>query len=101
MELIGEKNARVSYDDQGRCGYVNFLGKKTVHRFYWEFGVGNPLVVIDIPTVALWEKQTNLPLAIRMPVLEFIGKQAVRDKADGHQFRIDDNAIVILREKQG
>ena len=60
MELIGEKNARVSYDDQGRCGYVNFLGEKTVHRFYWEFGVGNPLVVIDIPTVALWEKQTNL-----------------------------------------
>jgi hypothetical protein len=34
-------------------------------------------------------------------LLEFIGKRAVRDKANGHQFRIDDNAIVILKEKQG
>ena len=97
MELIGGKQARVSYDDQGRGGYVIFYWGKTVNQFYWEFGGGNALVVIDIPTAALWEKQTGLPLEIRTPVLEFIGTRAITDKAEDHLYRIDENVIVILR----
>lgn len=94
--IIGSMTMRISYEDQGRGGYINIHFGEATHRWWWEFGGGNALVIIDIPTDENWEAQTGIPLERRMHTLEMIAHRVILDKAPGHQFRIDVNAIVVL-----
>ena len=53
------------------------------------------MVIITIPTASQWAAHTGLPLEEREAILEFIGLQVVADKAPGHRYRIDHDALVI------
>ncbi len=95
LRKVGSANAWLEYDDEGRCGYVILHHGKTVYRFYYEFGGGETLAIISIPTASQWEAHTGLPLEEREAILEFIGLRVVADKAPGRGYRIDPDAIVI------
>jgi len=89
-------SARVSYENQGRGGYVILqIGEQTC-RFWYEFGGGNALAIIDVPSAEHWENLTTIPLNQREKILHFIGESVVADKAPGHYYRIDATSIVIL-----
>lgn len=90
--------ARVSYEDQGRGGYVVFQLGSTICRFWYEFGGGTTLVFIDVPAEAHWEAQTKIPLAQREQILNFIGQRAIADKAPGYGYRIEPTSIVIFMD---
>lgn len=90
--------ARVSYEDQGRGGYVVFQLGSTICRFWYEFGGGTTLVFIDVPAEAHWEAQTKIPLAQRDQILNFIGQRAIADKAPGYGYRIEPTSIVIFMD---
>lgn len=92
---IGDSYAWVEFENQGRGGNVIFHLGKTILRFWYEFAGGQALVLIDAPTEEQWEAQTQLPLSLRMEVLQFIGRQAVAQHAPGHRYRIEFNSIVI------
>ncbi|NUO01432.1 MAG: hypothetical protein HUU01_12555 [Saprospiraceae bacterium] len=87
--------ARVTYEDQGRGGYVVFQMDSTICRFWYEFGSGSTLVFIDVPAEAQWESHTKIPLADRDEVLNFIGRRAIADKAPGYRYRIEATSVVI------
>lgn len=96
--IIGSLTMRITYEDQGRGGYINVqLGDKG-GRWWWEFGGGTTLAIIDIPTAANWEAETKIPVERRAHLLDMIAQQVIRDKAEGYRYRIDDNAIVIFIE---
>lgn len=95
LRPVGSANAWLEYDEEGRSGYVILHHGKTVYRFSYEFGGGSTLAIIDIPAASHWEAYTGLPLADREAILEFIGLQVVADKAPGHRYRIDPDALVI------
>ena len=79
--LSGEKkHPQISYSSEGRYGHVHYQSPETAFALYYEFGGGNCVACISIPSPASWEAETSLPLARRESVLQFIGQQVVQDQ---------------------
>lgn len=96
FERLGDSDARVTYEQQGRGGTIIFQLDSTVLRFGWEFGGGNALALVFIPDEDQWEAQTGLLLTQRMPVLDFIGTHIIADQG-GRSYGVEGNALVIYR----
>lgn len=87
--------ANVGYENEGRTGYVIFYRNDLTARFYYEFGGGDTVAIITIPTPERWEAETKMVLAERMTVLEFIAKRVIRDQAPGCKYFIGESDILI------
>ncbi len=85
----------VRYKSEGRTGYVIFYRNDLTARFYYEFGGGDTVAIISVPTPDQWEKETAMPLADRMPVLEFIARRVIHDQAPGGKYLIGERDILI------
>lgn len=96
FERLGDSDARVTYEQQGRGGTVIFQRNTTVLRFGWEFGGGNALALVFIPDENQWEAHTGLPLSERLPVLDFIGSRIIADQG-GRRYAVEGNALIIYR----
>lgn len=90
-------NPKLRYKDSGRSGTIVFENDVTTFEMWWEFGAGNAMVLVDIPSKRAWENRTKLPLEERDATLRFIAEQVVEDQAPLHAFEIGDSAITILR----
>ena len=90
--------ANVGYHNDGRSGYVIFYRNDLTARFYYEFGGGDAVAIITIPTPAQWEAETKMTLAERMPVLEFVARRVVRDQAPSCKYFIGESDIIILNQ---
>lgn len=93
-ELAG---AGVRYMNDGRSGKVIFgMGAKSF-EMYFEFGDGDVLATIVIPSRDEWQKQTGIPTELRESVLKFIGRSVVRDQTTSGRgrFEIHDKHISI------
>ena len=88
----------VGYQNDGRSGYVIFYRNDLTVRFYYEFGGGDAVAIITIPTPAQWEAETKMTLAERMPVLEFVASRVVRDQAPSCKYFIGESDIIILNQ---
>jgi hypothetical protein len=87
--------AHVAYDNQGRSGTVIFYRNDLVLHFPFEFGGGETLAVVTVPSAEGWEEETNLPLTDRQPTLEFVAKRVIRDQASNCTYLIGPEEIVI------
>lgn len=96
FKLLGDKMAKVYFDNQGRAGDVYFNWDGAVIKFPFEFAGGNTLAYIDIPATEFWVKETGFPVEQRMMVLEFVAKEVVRSQAPDHKYEIRDNYIRIF-----
>ena len=88
----------VGYQNDGRSGYVIFYRNDLTVRFYYEFGGGDAVAIITIPTPAQWKAETKMTLAERMPVLEFVASRVVRDQAPSCKYFIGEGDIIILNQ---
>lgn len=88
---------RIRYSGKGRSGYVHYQSSESRFSMYYEFGGGDCIVWIDVPSTDKWEKVTGLPLSRRDEVLNAIGKQVVIDQVSSGNgyFRIEGNAINV------
>jgi hypothetical protein len=64
---------------------------------YWEFGGGDVIALIDVPSPKHWEAKTKIPLEKRLDILHDIGRKTVAAQtADGKgSYVIQDNCIEI------
>ena len=65
---------------------------------WWEFGGGNAVAIINIPTVKNWENLTGLPLDRRDSILQFIGEHVMEDQTSGRggfMIRQDEMTIYV------
>ncbi len=93
----GLEGASVAYVNEGRSGRVVLThGLKTI-EMYFEFGGGDTLATISVPSAAEWEARTGFPLANRGAILEFVGRSVVRDQTSGGngRFEVQENSICI------
>lgn len=90
--------ARIGYVNNGRSGQVVFRKGAKSFEMYYEFGGGDTVAIIDIPTVAEWESKTPFSLDMRQPILEFIGATVVKDQVSMSKgwYQIDDDCIRIM-----
>jgi len=95
-----EGNPKLRYVDMGRGGTIYYESPDAQFNMWWEFGGGNALVIVDIPTEEQWEARTKLPLNQRQKVLTFIGEQIVLDKISYNgSFIIGDNVLTFYSDK--
>jgi len=85
----GLEGARVAYVNEGRSGRVVFTQGLKTFDMYFEFGGGDTLAIIDVPSEAEWGAKTGIPVAMRGAILEFVGKSVVRDQTGGGWGRIE------------
>ena len=85
------------YAQNGRGGTLTYEREQVRINFDWEFGGGDCVAIIFVPTEAQWEKATGLSLAERLPVLEFVARQVIRDQAPHCRYEISDPWIEISR----
>lgn len=90
-------NPRLSYQSSGRGGTLTYHDHRSTIRFDWEFGGGDCVAIIFVPTPVAWEHQTGRPLAEREQILTFVGEQAVRDQAPSCRFELSDMFIELVR----
>ena len=96
FEALDEKHvAHVGYDSQGRSGDVFFYRNDLTLHFPFEFGGGETLASVEIPTIENWEKETGLPQSDRMIILEFVAKRVIRDQASKCTYVIHPDRIQI------
>ncbi len=87
---------RVRFEESGRSGRVGFEGEGRSFGMYWEFGGADVLAIIDVPTVEKWEAQTGIPLEKRAEILDFIGRETVRQKISSRGYaEIKESCILI------
>lgn len=97
FRVLNPSEPYITYTNQGRSGYVNYRSPEAAFALYYEFGAGEYVVAISIPSAANWEKETGLPLLRRDEVLHFIGRQVVKDQTTGGRgsYKIEGNWIYL------
>jgi hypothetical protein len=88
----GEK---ISYVSQGRSGKVVYKSPETTFALYYEFGGGDVVVCINVPSPEEWQAHTGLPPEQRDAVLHYIGQQVVLDHTAGGSYKIEGNWMNI------
>ncbi len=74
------KGARVRYLSDGRSGSVVFSMGLRSFEMYYEFGGGDAVAIIDVPTQSEWLAKTWFASELREPILDFIGATVARDQ---------------------
>jgi hypothetical protein len=93
-----ENNPALEYVNQGRGGSVLFKNDMTRFSMWWEFGGGDAVAFVNIPTEDAWEDYTRLPLSERKSTLNFVGEQIIRDQLSGKgSFILGENMITFYK----
>ena len=88
----------VGYKSQGRAGTVIFYRNDLTASFYYEFGGGDAVAIITIPTVEHWAAQTGIPMEERDETLKFIAERVLHDQVPGGKYFIGPSDIVFMRQ---
>jgi hypothetical protein len=87
---------KLEYTSMGRYGYVLYKDNSGELRFYYEFGGGHVVAIINVPSPAEWSEETNRPLTERDQILAFVAKQATQDQVRDGYYEIKDGWIEIM-----
>lgn len=92
-----DPGARLFYASEGRSGRVHYQSLRADFTLYYEFGGGDCVATIDLPGPAAWERHTGLPCDQRDAVIDWIGRQIVRDQTrdGGGRFVVNGDWIEI------
>ncbi len=100
MELgfspLGNHVATVRYINDGKSGEVIFYREDIVIRFPYEFIGGETIATIGVISDEKWKEQTGLPHEDRFTILEFIAQRVIRDHAEGHNYIVGNDSIIIM-----
>lgn len=64
---------------------------------YWEYGGGNCVVSINVPSIQEWESLTGLPIHRREETLHLIGRRVAKEQTNNGSgfYKIEGNYINI------
>jgi hypothetical protein len=97
-KTIDKFTRRLEYVSQGRGGEVIYHeGKKSI-KFLMEPGAYDCIFYLNIPSIANWEKTTNIPLSEREDIISFVAKETQRDQASSCDFNISENEIAYYKK---
>lgn len=91
-------NRKLQYTSKGRGGHVIYSDNISAIQMEYEFGGGNCVAYIYIPSVKNWENETNRPLTEREEILQFIASRSTRDQVSNGYYKITDNFIELYKD---
>lgn len=83
------------YINEGRGGQVLYRDSVSEIRFDFEFGGGNCVAIVFIPTEEKWSQETNRKIEDRDGIIKFVAERATEDQTSNGRFEIFDNLIEI------
>lgn len=87
---------KIWFEDTGREGKVGFEGEGQRFRMYWEFGGGDVVTIVHVPSAEEWEQHTKIPLEKRQEILDFIGTETVRQKISANgSYKLENNVLLF------
>lgn len=89
----------VEFLSKGRGGYVIYKDEHGDIKLFYEFGGGDCLAIIYVPTIDEWKSKTNREIAQRQSILTFIAEQSIKVQAPDCYYEISENYIEILNKK--
>jgi len=89
---------KLEYINKGRGGYVVYKDEQTEIKMEFEYGGGNCVAIIYIPTIALWGNKTKKPVSDRQQILTFIVEQSIKDQAPNSRYVISEDCIEIFKK---
>ena len=92
-------NKKLYYNTIGRGGTVTYEDEHSNIQFDFEFGGGNCVAIIFIPSPEHWESQTKRIVAERNSILDFVAQKATLDQVSNGHYKISDNYIEIFSKK--
>lgn len=98
QQMTNRFSRKIKYYSEGRYGKVVYVEGETQISLYYEFGGGECIASIDIPSAAEWEKATGMSQERRADVLQFIAETVLRDQASNGRYEISDTVITIYRK---
>lgn len=72
---------RVEIMENGRSGQLRYSEGLTSSTFYWEFGGGDTVASISVPTAAKWAEETSWPVERRDEILWRVADEVIRQRA--------------------
>lgn len=69
---------KLEYINKGRGGTIVYKDDQEDLKFEFEYGGGNCVVIIYIPTIFEWKTQTSRNEIDRNSILVFIAEQAIK-----------------------
>jgi len=85
----------LQYINQGRGGTVLYTDNLGDIKLDFEFGAGNCVAIIFIPSEESWVHFYKRKSETRLPVLNFVAEQAVKDQTSGGYYELHDQFIEI------
>ncbi len=88
---------KIRYASDGRSGQVVYESAEATFSLYYEFGGGDVVACIDVPSPEKWQAHTGIPPERRDEVLHYIGRRVVQDQTTGGggSFKIEGNWLNI------
>lgn len=81
----------------GRGGTIYYDNSYGSISFYWEFGGGDCIAIIFLPTDAEWRSAFGAAAEQKDQFLEYIGAEIIRQKAPGCQARVNGPWLEIFK----
>jgi len=83
--------------EEGRSGWIRYSeGAFHAHRFYWEFGGGEAVVLISVPTAEQWPSVVPWAAKRRTEILDRVAIEACRQRCRGCRPVLTDTSLELL-----
>ena len=90
---------KLEYINEGRGGYVIYKDEVGELKFFFEYGGGNCVVIIYVPSINDWANKTKRPLTQRQTVLTFVAERSIKDQAHNCSYSLSNICIEIFRKE--
>ena len=84
---------------KGPYGDIEYVEDGQTCRFYWEYGGGNTLASITVPTPDAWDTEVPWAKGRREEILDRVAAETVRQQAPSAFIQRDDQFINLLLKK--
>jgi hypothetical protein len=76
MGSVKQVNREVKIIYQGRSGHIQFIENRQIYQFDWEYGDGDIILTVWVPSDAQWAAQYPLVKGRRQEILTFLADEA-------------------------
>jgi len=84
---------------KGRYGSIEYIEDGQTCQFYWEFGGGDTLASISVPTPGAWDTEVPWAKGRREEILDRVAAETVRQQAPSAFIQREDQFINLLLKK--
>jgi hypothetical protein len=91
----------IEVSEEGRSGRVLYRDPDGELSFYWEFGGGDAVAIVNVGTPVEWQERHPWAARRRAGILAYVAQELVRRKAPTCRPEIDDAAGVLYLRQTG